>query len=222
MYSTNLAEISLDEFNDILLAAQLLPSQRKILNQLPENIQKFKSKGLKTMLDLQIFLKKKQNYPAIAEDTGIDQETLVIFNRMVNSYVVKVLPLRDIGIFTDEELKSLDGEKITNTQQYYEALTMAESRVSISARIKISFEKMEYALRIIDLVRINGVGVEFAKILYEIGIKCVADYNKMPSDAILESYRALNQKRALSKATLGISDIDYVRRFCEKLDCEIK
>lgn len=47
------------------------------------------------------------------------------------------------------------------------------------------------------------------------------DYNKTPSETILKSFRELNSKWKFTKATLGISDIDYCRRFCEKLDCDI-
>jgi hypothetical protein len=222
MYSTNLVEISLDEFREILLAAQLLPTQKVILNNLPNNIQKFKNEGLKNLQELQGFLKKKQNYPTIAEEIEIDKEMLVIFNRMVNSYIVKVLPLAELGIFTNEELNALAAAKIKNTEQYYEAIIIAEQRESVSAQIHIPLEKMEYALRIIDLLRINGVGVEYAKILYEIGIKSVADYNHTPSETILMSVKQLNAKKLVTKATLGISDIDYCRRFCEQLDCEIE
>jgi hypothetical protein len=65
------------------------------------------------------------------------------------------------------------------------------------------------------------VGVEYSKILYEMGIQSVLHYNKTPSETILASFNELNKKKEYSKATLGISDIDYCRRFCKKLDCNI-
>jgi len=71
-------------------------------------------------------------------------------------------------------------------------------------------------------LRINGVGVEYAKALHAVGIKSVDDYNRMPSETILNSIREYNKEKIHSKATLGISDIDYCRRFCEKLDCDFK
>lgn len=222
MYSINLIKISLDEFGEILIKAQLLPSQRTILNNLTDNMQKLKNKGLKNLQELRTFLKKKECYPSIAEDIGIDKEYLVILNRMVNSFIVKASPLAELGIFTNEELKKLFTIEIKNTEQYYETLMTAEQRESISKKIHIPISKMEYALHIIDLFRINGVGVEYAKILYDMGIKSVTDYNKTPSETILKSFRELNSTQKYTKATLGISDIDYCRRFCEKLDCDIK
>ncbi len=221
MYSIDLSRITLEEFEEAMRRTQLLPSQRIILNNLSGNMQILKDKGCSSLQDLQNLLKRKNDYIAIAEDTGISQDYLVILNRMVNSYVVKVLPLEKLEIFTNEELNLIAGEKIGNTKQYYEAFTDVRQRESFSAKSNISLEKLRYALHIIDLVRINGVGIEYAKILYDIGVKSVSDYNNTPSAEILELVKAYNKRKEYTKATLGISDVDYCRRFCEKLDCDI-
>lgn len=221
MYSIDLVKITLDEFEKILLTVQLLPSQKVILNNLSSNILKLKNKGLKNLQELQNLLKRKEEYNSIAKDVSIEKEYLIILNRMVNSYVVKVVTLEKLEIFTSEELIVLANEKIKNTEQFYEAFKIAEQRENISNKLSISGDKLEYAVHIIDLLRINGVGVEYAKILYNIGVKSVDDYNKTPSETILKSHKEFYKGKAQSKATLGISDIDYCRRFCEKLDCDI-
>jgi len=93
MYSINLNKITLDEFKNILLTAYLLPSQKLILNNLEQNIERLKNKGLSNLQDLHNLLKKKKNYSTIAENMKIDEDYLVILNRMVNSFIVKELPL---------------------------------------------------------------------------------------------------------------------------------
>ena len=221
MYSIDLAKITLDEFEKILCAVQLLPSQKLILDNLHGNMQKLKAKGVAHLQELQSLLKKKNDYPQIAGETGIDEEYLVILNRMVNSYVVKALPLEKLGIFSKEELDVLSRETIVNTKQYYEVFTAAGQMEKLSVGLNIPGRKLNYALHIVDLLRINGVGIEYAKILYDVGIKSVADYNKTSSETILESVKAANKNNAYTKATLGISDVDYCRRFCRKLDCDI-
>lgn len=221
MYSINLNKITLDEFKNILLTAYLLPSQKLILNNLEQNIERLKNKGLSNLQDLHNLLKKKKNYSTIAENMKIDEDYLVILNRMVNSFIVKELPLAKIKIFSDQELTLLADKGITNTRHYYEAYMNAKYTTKAATIKNIPPEKMKYALHIIDLLRINGVGVDYAKILYEIGIKSVSDYNKTSSEIILQSFQELNKKKKLSKATLGITDIDYCRRFSEKLDCDL-
>jgi hypothetical protein len=221
MYTTNLTKISIEEFEKTLQNIHLLPSQKVILNNLALNMQRLKNKGLTNLQDLQCFLKKKTDYPAIAADTGIAEDYLVILNRMVNSYIVKILPLEKLEIFTGTELGILSNEKIKDTKQYYEAFTTAEKKGSLATKVNIPIGKIEYALYITDLIRINGVGVEYAKMLYEIGIKSILDYNRTASEKILADITELNKKNAYTKATLGISDIDYCRSFCENLDCDI-
>ncbi|MDW7733193.1 MAG: DUF4332 domain-containing protein [Methanolobus sp.] len=221
MYSADLSKITLEDFENMMLSAQLLPSQRIILDDLSLNMQKLRNHGLKNLLEVQKLLKKKDRYPAISAEIGIDEDYLVILNRMVNSYVVKPLPLDKLGIFSKNELDRLAGESIKNTKQYYEALMTSGQREKLSDEIGIVLDRIEYALHIADLLRINGVGVEYAKILYKMGITCIDDYNSTPSKVILASFRELNREKAYSRSNIGISDIDYCRRFCQKLDNDI-
>lgn len=222
MYSINLVKISIDEFERTLLTMHILPSQKIILNNLSSNILKFKNKGFSNLQEVQNLLKKKKDYDLIAKNIDIDKEFLILFNRMVNSYVVKVVALEKLEIFTCEDLIALAYENIKNTENFYEILKKTEHRINVSNRLCIPIEKLEYALHIVDLLRINGVGVEYAKALYYIGIKTINDYNITPSEKILFSINKYNKEKIHSKATLGISDIDYCRRFCEKLDCDIE
>ncbi len=221
MYSVDLTTFSLEEFEEMLLAAQLLPSQRIILEDLSLNMQKLKNKGLKNLQNVHDLLSKKDDYPSISRETGISEAYLVILNRMVNSYIVKPLPLDKLMIFAKEELCRLAEEGIKNTKHYYGSLLSAPQRENVSGKVNIPLVRLEYALHIIDLLRINGVGIEYAKTLYEMRIQSVQDYNRTPSEKILASFNELNRNKVYSKATLGISDIDYCRRFCKKLDCDI-
>jgi hypothetical protein len=211
----------LEEFDKIMRTAQLLPSQVPILDELSLNMQRLRDKGVINLQQVHDLLKKKENYPAVSKDTGIPEDYLVILNRMVNSYIVKILPLEKLAIFSHDELEMLKKQNVKNTKQYYEAFSNSGQRDVFSALTGISVSRIEYALCITDLLRINGVGVGYAKILEEVGVKSIGDYNKTSSETILCSVNALNKERAFTKATLGIPDIDYCRRFCEKLDKDI-
>jgi hypothetical protein len=221
MYSINLTKITLDEFERTMTTSYLLPSERMILNDISLNIRKFKDRGYKNIKELQNLLKNKKNYDSISADFEVDKEYLKILNRMVNSFNVKSAGIEKLDIFTDSELKSLYSEGIKTNEILYETLKDDNKIKLISIKTGIPAEKLEYALHIADLVRINGVGVGYAKSLYDVGIKSVNDYNKAPSQTILDRISSHNREIVHSKATLGISDIDYCRRFTEKLDCDI-
>jgi hypothetical protein len=62
----------------------------------------------------------------------------------------------------------------------------------------------------------------FAKILNGMGIKCIADFNKMKSEEILIKYNSFIEKQSDIKAKLGLKDIEYCKRFSKKLDEDIE
>ena len=221
MYSVDLSKISLDEFKSILLSFYLLPSQRMILVNLEENIETLKGSGLSNLADLRALLGKKKGYPILSETLRIDEADLVLLNRMVNSFVVKELPLARIEIFLNEELRALALLGMTNTRQYYETFTDPGQKEKALSKGNLPPDKVDYALHIIDLLRINGIGVDYAKTLYRLGITCVRDYNNTPSQVILHAVQELNKREKLSKATLGITDVDYCRRFSQRLDHDL-
>jgi len=216
MYSTDLTKIKLYDFLETLKTVQLLPSHRILLTDIDLNFKKLKDFGINNLAEIQKLLKNKNEHSTISKKLDIKTEYLIILNRMVNSYVVKSISLDKIGIFNVEELTILKNRKLISTQNYYEHFVKKQSINEISK------DKLIYALQIIDLLRINGVGIEYAKILYEIGIKSVADYKNTNSQTILQKFKEFNDIKKLTKSNLGINDIDYCRRFCEKLDCEIE
>ena len=218
MYSIDLKQISLDEFESILVTSTLLPFQKPVLVNLNENIKILKTYGIKDLKELKEQLKNKKKLLLVAQKTGIDEEYIKKLNMMVNSFIVKPIYLNKLDIFSAKELNFLENSGIKNTKQYYETFIEEQQRAKTSSQSSISNKKLEYALSIIDLLRINGVGVQYAKMLNEIGIKCVRDYNNTSSQIILDQINKLNTEKKISKATLGISDIDYCRRFSERLD----
>jgi len=215
MYTTDLTKIKLDEFMETLKNIQLLPSHRILLTDIDLNFKKIKGLGINNLAEIQKLLKNKKEYSTLSKKLAIETEYLTILNRVINSYEVKPISIDQIGIFTDYELDILKNRKITTTKKYYEHFVKKNSVDEISK------DKLNYALHIIDLLRINGVGIEYAKILYEIGIKSVSDYKNTKSEIILQKFKDVKDKKKLTKSSLGLNDIEYCRRFCEQLDCEI-
>jgi len=215
MYSTDLTKIKLDEFVKHLRSIQLLPSQKVLLNDIDLNFKKLAEMGMSNLAEIHKLLKNKTNQSILSQKLDIAPEYLNILQRVINSYEVKSMSIDKIGVFTETELNILKNKKISTTQNYYEYFIKNPSVDGISTN------KLKYALQIIDLLRINGVGIEYARILYEIGIKSVADYKNTKSEAILEQFKDANVKKKLTKSNLGFNDIEYCRRFCDKLDSEI-
>jgi len=97
-----------------------------------------------------------------------------------------------------------------------------KGRQELSERLSLPLKQILLALSLCDLVRINGVGPAYARILIEMGIQSSSDYLCKPSADILERFQRVNEAKHFTKARLGIKDVEYCKRFCRKLDVDIE
>jgi hypothetical protein len=222
MYSTNLERISLDEFEEILLSIELLPSRKILLNGLSTLIEGFKQKGIDHLAALQKLLKNKKSYPELADELAVREEYLTVLNREINSYVSRPVPLSKLEIFTNGELERLEEAGLKSTRDLYERGLTRADRSMLSEKLSIPQEKIVEALELSGLLRITGVGLVYARILKEMGIKDVASLLEIDSQEAIDAYTRINAEKNYSKVNLGIKDIEYVKRFCRKLDSDIQ
>lgn len=222
MYSVDLAQITLDDFEVIINSVDLLPSRRILLEGLSAVIFQLKQKEIEHLAALQKMLRNKKHYPELAGELSVTSEYLTILNREINSYVSKPISLSKLDVFSDSELNQLQEAGLKSTKDLYEHCLTQAARQALCEQLEFSMEQLVAALELADLLRINGVGPVYARILVEIGIRNTTDYLKTDSSEILEKYRNLNEEKRDTKAHLGIKDIEYCKRFCEKLDVEIE
>jgi len=222
MYSIELNKISLDEFEQILTSVDLLPGRRILLNHLAEVIERLKQKGVFHLEALRKLLQNKRQYPELAETLSVSMDYLVVLNREINGYMSKPNPLSELDVFSDTELEKLQKAGIKSTKDFYEQCLSKTARQELSARLSLPAEQIILALELSDLLRMNGVGPVYARILREMGIKSVSDYECQDSAEILEKYQKVNEEKQYIKVKLGIKDVEYCKRFCRKLDRDIE
>ena len=222
MYAIDLAQISLDEFLEIMLSIELLPGRKFLLNNLSGTLVRFKQKGIFHLAALQQLLRDKNHYPALAKSLEVSQDFIVVLNREVNSYISKPVPLATLGVFSLAILERLEQNGIKSTKDLYENALSIKNRQDLMVRYEISEQQITTALELSDLLRINGVGPVFAKILLEIGITNTSAFLTTDTSELLEKYTAVNDGSRKYKSKLGTKDIEYCKRFCTKLDAEIE
>jgi hypothetical protein len=215
-YSIDLAQISLDDFQALLTSVDLLPGRRLLLNDLAAFIARVQQNGIRHLAALQKALKDKKHYPELAAAWGVGVDYLTVLNREINSYVSKPLPLADLEVFDAVELEALAREGLKTSKDLYERCAARSARQALAERITLPAEKLAAALEMADLLRINGVGPVFAGRLRTLGICSTTDYRQTASQEILARYQA-----AFDQSHLGIKDIEYCKRFAEKLSSEI-
>jgi hypothetical protein len=222
MYSIELSKISLDEFKEIMLSIELLPGRRIMPDNLAEVIERLKQKGITHLDALRKLLQNKKQYPELTETLLVSVDYLVILNREINGYISKPLQLSALDVFSAAELEKLEKAGIKSTRDFYEQSLSKTARQELSARLSLPAQQIILALELADLLRINGVGPTYARILHTIGVKSVSDYLRYKTDEILEKYKKANNEKQFTRVNLGEKDIEYCKRFCRKLDIEIE
>jgi len=221
MYSIDLDRFTIEEFHEILLSIDLLPGRRILLDNRVRIFNELKIREISSLGDLQKFLKKKADYHLLSKELSVEKEYLIVLNREINSYVSKPLPLEKLDTFSNQEIAALALNGIRNTKELYESCSKREKRKKVASNLKLSESKIILALQLIDLLRVNGIGPVYAKILNEIGIKSKDEYLLLGSEEIVNMVHEVNKQKEFTKVRLGIKDVEYCKRFCKKLDSDI-
>lgn len=222
MYSTNLEKISLDEFQEILSTVELLPSRKFLLDGLANLIGMLKQNGIGHVSALQKLLKNRNRYPELAQELSVSPDYLTVLNREINSYESKPVPLPKLEVFSDKELERLGKDGLKSTKDLYERGLTPSSRKTLAENVSIPEERILAALELSDLLRITGVGPVYARILREMGINNALSLLEIDTQDAIERYKRINEVKEYSKVNLGAKDIEYVKRFCRKLDFDIQ
>ena len=222
MYSINLEAISLDEFAEITSTKYLIPGRRILLDHLLSVMQHLKTQNIQHLASLKKLLGDKKTYTHMSEDLGVSVEYLTVLNREVNSYESKPIALSKLDIFTVSELEQLKSAGLRSTKHFYEQALTADDRRNLVSRSQLNADKILQALELADLLRINGVGAGFARVLQAMGIHNVAQFAQTAPETILERYIQFREANDPSLPNLSIKDVQYSQRFCGKLDNDIQ
>ena len=218
-YSIDLTTISLSEFADTLLTVELLPSRRMLADHIVAVTPRLEDKGVGDLAQLRKLLAKKANYPDLAGELHVDVEYLTVLNREVNSYVSKPVPLAKLEYLDDEELASLDSLGVRSTKDLYEQGVRRQERSLMAEQSAVGRDRLDRALRLANLVRVNGVGRAFAEFLLEAGITGPADFLDRDLERMVDEYAAAVGDDA---PKLRIEDLEYVQRYCRGLAEDIE
>ena len=218
-YSIDLTSISLDEFAQTLLTVELLPSRRVLADHISALVPRLADRGIKDLAGLRKLLANKSRYPELAGELDVAADYLTLLNREVNSYVSKPVALRKLELLSDDELAALATAGIKSTKDLYERCASQSDRAAVASETGIAIEQLQHALGLANLVRINGVGPEFARYLLDAGVTGPAAFLGRDLHQMVEDYAAEVGDDA---PKLRIEDLEYVQRYCRGLSEDIE
>ncbi len=93
-YYIDANKVKLEDLMSRITEADLVPSRRKLLEDIEINFDKLKKNGIFTLTDLRKSIKNPKNIVPLAEKTNIEIEYLTLLRREVESYFPKAYILR--------------------------------------------------------------------------------------------------------------------------------
>jgi hypothetical protein len=208
-YFIDAAQFSLDKFRTILKTKDILPGRIILKDNVDENFDILKSKGIISLFDLLETLKTKPKLEKFSNETGLSVDYLTILRREANSYVSVPVKLADLPFTEMDITEKLNAEGIKDSKQLFDIAARKADRELVANRYKLPIEKLTELVRLCDLVRITGVGPVFARIIYDSGIRSAKEFLDMDSEDLFERLTKTNNDKGLTKAKFSVKDIEY-------------
>ncbi|MCF8370738.1 MAG: DUF4332 domain-containing protein [Bacteroidales bacterium] len=210
-YEIPLDKISLHKFKSILQTKRILPSRTILLETIDERFSTLEEVRIRSVKGLIDTLKSSKLIDAMAQKTGIPIDYLTILKREASSYKTKPEPMKAILPEDQKLLDTLASAGIKNSRQFYENCYNARQREALSSKLKIDETVIEYMLKLCDLLRINGVGPIFARMMIEGGIESVNIILTLSEEEIYDTYNQIRLSGSYADIPLSRNDIRYCK-----------
>ena len=213
----DLKRISIEEYGQILRDGPLLPGRMALKEDVDLKIMKLKKVGVENLEDLVERTKNKRRVEELSASTGISEGYLVILRREVNSLRPRRSNLSDIPGIDIILVDELGRMGITRTDQLLERSVTEKERLMLARTIAVTPTAILELVKLSDLLRINGVGPAFARIIYLTGKDTVEKVALVDPEELYERIIAVNKAELLTKANVGVKDVEYCIRFARML-----
>jgi Domain of unknown function (DUF4332) len=216
-YHISLDEISLDEYQKILESKELLPARKILKNNISERFEIIRSIGVKNLEELLGYLKNKKKIEDFKNKTGIPNDYLLILKREINSYLPNPVHLAKFPGINQRYIAKLADMNIKNSKQIITEVTDHKELSKLSKKSNIPPNDLLEILRLSDLVRINGVGPVFARMMLDNGTDTSEKVANSNPKHLFEELNKLNKERNYTKAKFTPNDVSYCINFAKKL-----
>ncbi|OPX43386.1 hypothetical protein CLHUN_27310 [Ruminiclostridium hungatei] len=216
-YRMDTEKITLFEYKELLKKQNLLAGRRLIKNNIDERFQSMAQAGINNVKDLN---EKLRNEPLIEElsgKSGIPVEYLMILKREIANIEPKPVLIADFPYISPPTFKKLGESCIQTSEDYFRISEGCSNPGAVNASTGISLEDAEELCVLCDLIRINGVGPVFSRILYEAGFTSVEEIANSSAGHIYNKTREINKINAFTRAIPEISEIQLCIDFAKLL-----
>ena len=197
--------VGLDWLEERLRTTDLIPSQKPLLDGLPEKLSALAEAGIETLGDLRAALKTEKALMALSQASGVQAGYLQSLRRAIEGFFPKPKPIKDMDWLEQKMVAGLDKLGIRNTRQLFEAAFSAAQ--GLRGADGLDKGDLTQVVAISDLCRIQWVSPNFARVLVAAGFADAAAIAGADPDLLFDAITRANQGGRYYKGKVGLRDV---------------
>ena len=209
-YAPNLDKVPLERYRDILKTQRLLPSRTLLGEQTDARFAAMANAGIRTLGELKKILSSTKKRAAFAETSGVPDEYLNLLRREIGSLEPKAVNLSEFPEVAEPDLAALSAAGIHTSRELFTRYTAHNDPEEFARAIGADAAAVRELFCLCDMVRVNGAGPLWVRLLYEAGFESLRDIALADAADMLTRTDAVNRQKRYYTLTLGIKDM----RFC--------
>lgn len=209
-YAPNLDKVPLERYRDILKTQRLLPSRTLLGEQTDARFAAMANAGIRTLGELKKILSSTKKRAAFAETSGVPDEYLNLLRREIGSLEPKAVNLSEFPEVAESDIAALTAAGIHTSRELFTRYTAHNDPEEFARALGIDAAAAHELFCLCDMVRVNGAGPLWVRLLYEAGFESLRDIALADAADMLARTDAVNRQKQYYTLTLGIKDM----RFC--------
>ncbi|MBI9014357.1 MAG: DUF4332 domain-containing protein [Clostridiales bacterium] len=218
-YYRDLKQISIEDFKEILIDMDMIPSWMILKENINEQMDAIIDQGVSNLDELIISLKTKKKVEHFSEKSGMALDYLIVLRRMINGYLPKPNKFSDSTLFNEEVLNKLP---YTTTKSLYDWIITPEQRENLSLETGILLDDILLLSKYSDVSRIRWVNHTFATVLLLTGYDSVEIIAASDYHTMYDTIKSWNEREKFYKAVISQKDMKRLVLLAKELDFDIE
>ncbi len=206
-YYIDLESISIDQYKKRLESGYLPPSRMILKEKIDERLDQLKNLGIKNVKELIQTLKKKDKLEELSKIDSLSEDYLKMLLRELNSTLPKPNKISEFSGISKEIPLKLAKIGIKNTKNLYDKVITKADREELAKMTGINKTEVLELTKLTDLSRIKWAGVNFARMLYDLGFDTVEKASKADPVDLHKRINEINKEKGIYKGHIGLNDI---------------
>jgi hypothetical protein len=206
-YEMDSKNISVLEYKEILKKQNLLAVRRILKDGIDGKFDELINYGIKSIAQLSEALSDMDSIEELSLKTGISIDYLALLKKEVSNIIPKPVLIADFPHIQPSTFKRLGEYCIQTSKDYFELSDGGKDINAVCSKTGIHEECAVELCSLCDLIRINGVGPVFSRVLFEAGYRYASEIAQSEAESIFEKVNEVNEIKKYTRVLLGIKEI---------------